>query len=162
MGAPPHPVGLADDPTYRGEAPEEAVMRESDLPQVDLESMNRDHRDQVEMLNAVAAALEALDGSAGTLRAVDEALEDFADHTREHFRQEDDQMRRYEHPPFVQHTEAHDGAIALLDGVVERWKAERDVEALGRYLRQDFPAWLVHHVTMMDTFAAQYISGHAH
>lgn len=137
-------------------------MRESDLPRVELESMNRDHADQVEMLNAAVAALEAHDGSETTRRALDEALEDFAEHTREHFRQEDDQMKRYDFPPFVLHTEAHDGAIALMDRALERWKADRDAEALGRYLREDFPGWLVHHVTMMDTFAAQYISGNAH
>lgn len=137
-------------------------MRESDLPQVELESMNRDHADQVEMLGAVVQALEGHDGTETSLRAVDEALEDFAEHTREHFRQEDDQMRRYDFPPFVLHTEAHTNAIALLDRVVARWKADRDVAALGQYVRDDFPAWLVHHVTMLDTFAAQYISGNAH
>ena len=137
-------------------------MRESDLPPVELESMNRDHADQVEMLGAAVAALAAHDGSEQTLRALDEALEDFAEHTREHFRQEDDQMLRYDFPPFALHTEAHTNAIALMSRVVEAWKADRDVAALGRYLRDDFPAWLVHHVTMMDTFAAQYISGNAH
>ena len=137
-------------------------MRESDLPRVDLESMNRDHDDQVEMLNAAVAALDAYDGSEKSLQALDEALEDFAEHTREHFRQEDDQMRRYEFPPFELHTEAHTNQIALMDRVVRQWKADRDVEALGQYLKEDFPAWLVHHVTMMDTFAAQYIAGNAH
>ena len=137
-------------------------MRESDLPRVELESMNRDHADQVEMLAAVVEALDGHDGTETSLRAVDEALEDFAEHTREHFRQEDDQMRRYDFPPFVLHTEAHTNAIALLDRVVARWQADRDVAALGQYVRDDFPAWLVHHVTMLDTFAAQYISGNAH
>jgi len=137
-------------------------MRESDLPQVESESMNRDHSDQVEMLNAAVEALEAHDGSEQTLRALEEALEDFAEHTREHFRQEDDQMKRYDFPPFVLHTEAHTNAIALMDRTLEAWKSDRDAEVLGRYLRDDFPAWLVHHVTMMDTFAAQYIAGNAH
>ena len=137
-------------------------MRESDLPRVELESMNRDHDDQVEMLNAAAAALDALDGSEKTLQALDEALEDFAEHTREHFRQEDDQMKRYDFPPFELHTEAHHSAFALLDRTLAQWKEDRDGEALGRYLREEFPGWLVHHVTMMDTFAAQYISGNAH
>jgi len=137
-------------------------MRESDLPRVELESMNRDHDDQVEMLNAVQSAVSAHDGSEKSLLAIDEALEDFAEHTREHFLQEDDQMKRYDFPPFALHTEAHTNAIALMNRVVQQWKSDRDVEALQRYIRDDFPAWLVHHVTMMDTFAAQYISGNAH
>ena len=137
-------------------------MRDSDLPQVEMESMNRDHQDQVEMLNAAVAALDAHDGSEKTLQALEEALEDFAAHTREHFRQEDDQMKRYDFPPFALHTEAHTNSIALMDRIIEQWRADRDAEALGRYLRDDFPAWLVHHVTMMDAFAAQYISGNAH
>ena len=137
-------------------------MRESDLPQVELESMNRDHDDQVEMLNAVAEALGAHDGSEKSLQKIDEALADFAAHTREHFLQEDDQMKRYDFPPFVLHTEAHANAIALMNRQVEVWQADRDTDALGRYIREDFPAWLVHHVTMMDAFAAQYISGNAH
>jgi len=67
-------------------------MHETDLPETDLESMNRDHKDQVEMINAVVAAIEAHDGSGPTVQAVDAAVEDFAAHTREHFSQERDQM----------------------------------------------------------------------
>ncbi len=137
-------------------------MHESDLPHVDLESMNRDHRDQVEMINAVDEALEAHDGSETTLRALDEAIEDFAAHTREHFSQEDDQMRRLQFPAFTLHTEAHVNALSHMDGVIDAWKQDRDPEALGRYIREEFPAWLVRHVTLMDTVCAQFVAGKAH
>lgn len=137
-------------------------MREADLPPTDMESMNRDHRDQVEMINAVLQALEAHDGSDASLATIDEALEDFAEHTREHFRQEDDQMRRYQFPAFESHKSEHDKTLARMDAVLGAWRASREAEALTHYMSDEFPKWLVLHVSSMDVFSAQYVMGNAH
>lgn len=137
-------------------------MRDTDLPPTDLESMNRDHRDQVEMINAVVAAIDALDGTDAATQKLTEALEDFAEHTREHFRQEDDQMLRFNFPAFEQHREAHRLALERMDETIRAWREEgSDVEALGRYFHEDFPGWLVHHVSLMDVFCAEYVAGNA-
>jgi len=137
-------------------------VQPTDLPPTELESMNRDHRDQVEMLRAVVDALDALDDSEPRRRALDEALEDFAVHTREHFRQEDDQMRRYHFPAFDLHRESHAMAIARMDTVLARWRVDGDRDALGSYFRTEFPAWLAHHVGSMDVICAQFVAGRAH
>ena len=137
-------------------------MQESDLPTLDMESMNRDHRDQVETINVVIAAIEAHDGSEATLGALDEAIDDFAEHTREHFNQEDDQMHRYGFPAFVLHKEEHARTLHRMQERIERWRAERDLDLLGEYFREQFPAWLVNHVTLMDSVCAQFVAGKAH
>lgn len=137
-------------------------MRASDLPSVELESMNRDHRDQVEAINAVLDALDRHDGTEASLRAIDEAVEAFEEHTREHFRQEDDQMHRYEFAAFEMHKEEHARALERARRRIGHWRAERDLEDLARYFRDEFPAWLVNHVTLLDAVSAQYVSGKAH
>ena len=137
-------------------------MRDTDLPHTELESMNRDHRDQVEMVNAVLRAIDEDDGSEAARKHLAETLDDFAEHTREHFRQEDDQMLRYHFPAFDQHREAHALALGRMDEVIEAWRTNRDHAALRQYFREDFPRWLVHHVTTMDVFCAQYVAGEAH
>ena len=137
-------------------------MRESDLPNTDMESMNRDHRDQVEMVNGVLEALQAFDGSEAKTQAVDEALEDFAEHTQEHFRQEDDQMHRYEFPAFEEHKAEHDRTLARVREIQDAWRASREVAPLKIYMEEEFPRWLVMHVSSMDVFSAQYVMGNAH
>lgn len=137
-------------------------MRESDLPQTDVESMNRDHKDQVDLVNAVMHALEAHDGSEKAVQAIDEALEDFAEHTQEHFRQEDDQMHRYQFPAFGAHKEEHERTLARMREIQTAWLSARDVEPLRAYMDVEFPTWLVAHVSSMDVFAAQYVAGNAH
>lgn len=137
-------------------------MREADLPPTELESMDRDHRDQVEMVNAVIQALDAHDGSDSSLAAIDEALEDFAEHTQEHFRQEDDQMHRYQFPAFEAHKAEHDRTLRRMEDVLGTWKTSRELEPLERYMRDEFPKWLVLHVSSMDVFSAQYLTGNAH
>ena len=49
-----------------------------------------------------------------------------------------------------------------MKAVVDDWQAKRDLSALSAYFRDEFPNWLVHHVTAMDTVAAQFVSGNAH
>lgn len=137
-------------------------MRVSDLPPVELESMNRDHRDQVEAINAVLDAIERHDGSDASRTAIDDALEAFEEHTREHFRQEDDQMLRYEFAAFEMHREEHARALDRTRRRIEHWQSERDLDDLARYFRDELPAWLVRHVTLLDTVSAQYVSGKAH
>ncbi len=138
------------------------ALNESDLPDTDLESMNRDHRDQVAMITAVVDSIAALEGSDGSTRAVDEAVEDFTAHTREHFSQERDQMLRYQFPAFEIHDAEHQRALARMDEVIAAWAANRDAAALGGYFGEEFPKWLVAHVSAMDVFAAQYVAGNAH
>ena len=139
-----------------------SAMKESDLPETHLESMNRDHKDQVEMINAVVQAIEAHDGTEATRQALVEAVEDFAAHTREHFSQERDQMLRYQFPAFEMHDAEHERALARMDEVIAAWKADGDVAPLAAYFGTEFPTWLVAHVSAMDVFAAQYVAGHAH
>lgn len=138
------------------------AMQPSDLPDTDLDSMNRDHEDQVEMINAVVAAIEAHDGSEATVQAVDEALEGFAAHTQEHFSQERDQMLRYQFPAFAMHDAEHQRALERMEAVVVAWSERRDLDTLSGYMRREFPAWLVGHVSAMDVFAAQFVAGNAH
>ena len=137
-------------------------LEPSDLPPVDLESMNRDHRDQVEMVNAVVEALDAYDGSEDATRAVDEAVEAFTEHTTEHFRHEEDEMMQFQFPAFQMHKAEHDRAIGRMRVIAATWATDRDVDAIRPYFDRDFPAWLIGHVTAMDSVSAQFVSGNAH
>ncbi len=137
-------------------------LKPTDLPPVELESMNRDHKDQVEMVNAVVAALDAFDGSESAIQAVDEAVEDFTEHTTEHFRHEEDEMKKFQFPAFQMHKAEHDRAIEKMRLVTATWATDRNVEAMKPYFEREFPAWLIGHVTAMDAISAQFVAGNSH
>ena len=131
----------------------------SHLPPTELESMNRDHRDQVELVNAVLDAAAAFERSEAHLGTLDEAVDDFAEHTTEHFRQEEDQMLRFQFPAFALHAEEHARVLVALRAAVEGWKKERDVEALRAFVGQEFVRWLTHHIATMDLMCARFVAG---
>ena len=124
--------------------------------------MNRDHKDQVEMVNAVLEALDRLDGKPASIRAVDEAVEEFTEHTTEHFRHEEDEMAKFQFPAFQMHKAEHDRAIAKMRLVTASWATDRDVDLVRPYFEREFPAWLIGHVTAMDAVSAQFVAGNAH
>ena len=75
------------------------------IPQVPLEFVNADHREEGRLLNELADSLDALDAGRGDAAAVAARLEALRDHTAAHFGREDDAMRRTGFPAFPIHPE---------------------------------------------------------
>ncbi len=131
-------------------------LSSSDIPSVALESMNQVHFEEIELLNALADTLEEESSSD---EAVDAALEALVAHTREHFASEEDKMRRGGFPPYPIHKGEHERQLTVVAKVVEDWRTARDRDALRRFVREELPAWVVHHIQTMDAMTAQFLAG---
>ncbi len=127
-------------------------MRQEELPLVALASMNDTHLEDVIMINELARLIEE--------KSVDEItvkLDAFIAHTIEHFAGEEKMMLEKGFPPYRMHKMEHDRALAQMEEVAKYWKEHKDLNALGHYIKHFMPAWLIQHVSTMDTVTAHFL-----
>jgi len=105
------------------------------------------HAEFVQLLDAVARADDA-----GFLAAMDEWI----DHTRHHFAQEDSWMEAMSFGPRHCHAGEHKHVLAV--AVAVRDKVAKDGElGLGRRLVAELSGWFDHHVRSMDAMMVSHM-----
>lgn len=124
-----------------------------DIPQVMVPSMNATHAEEVEIVRQLAAALQTDDEA-----ALEEAARAFAEHVEVHFTREEDNMRAHHFPPYPIHKSEHDRMRAIVRELCAGWRTPEGRAALARFVNEEFPAWLVQHVSTLDTVTAQYLA----
>lgn len=128
------------------------------IPQVPLDFVNADHREEGRLLNALADALDALDAGRGDPAAVASRLTALRDHTAAHFGREDDAMRRTGFPAFPIHHAEHVRVLAELDDEVRRYGETGDAVRLRAWVLGDVPAWFANHIETMDLVTARFVA----
>jgi len=103
------------------------------IPELPLGFMNDDHREELALMEAAAAALVA-----GDREALVAGLEALAEHTRAHFEREEEVMRTVRFPAYPAHKAEHDRVLAELASEATAWLEAGDAARLarGRLLRR--------------------------
>lgn len=127
------------------------------IPQVVLESMNETHREEVELVNRLAALVATGIGGTVDEPAITDQLEDWLEHTRQHFRQENELMTQYGFPAYPVHSGEHERVLALLDALQKGWLERKTLSPLASFLFEEWPAWFDNHVQTMDNITASFI-----
>jgi hemerythrin len=128
------------------------------IPQVALQFMNDDHREEARLLN------EAIDAVAGhrdgktPVEAVLHAFEALLQHTQEHFGREEEAMRQVAFPPYPMHKGEHDRVIDEMEAEETHFRETGDTRRLFGYLTDAVPAWFVSHIQSMDAVTAQAVT----
>ena len=131
------------------------LIREEELPKVELASMNDTHLEDLIMINELAQLIEDKKTD-----LITEKLDALIVHTVEHFSSEERMMLEKRFPAYPMHKAEHDRALAEMNEVVAEWKANKELEALRNYIVTTMPAWLVQHVSTMDTVTARFLVSH--
>jgi hemerythrin len=129
------------------------------IPQVPLDFVNADHREEGRLLNAVADAVGALEAGLGDAAAALASLAALRDHTAAHFGREDDAMRRTLFPAFPVHHAEHVRVLTELDDEIRRFRETGDAARLRAWVLGDVPRWFVDHIQTMDLVTARFIAG---
>lgn len=122
------------------------------IPRVDLDFMNDDHQEAVVLINALLASIEAKDTD-----RVTELFTDFFNHNSEHFAREEEQMLRFNFPPYECHKGEHERVIAELQRELSHWQQTNDLNHIKRYVSETIISWFHNHVNTMDTVTASFI-----
>jgi hemerythrin len=127
------------------------------IPQVALESMNQTHRQEVELVNRLAA--EVATGIAGEADSAEIAalLDQWLEHTRNHFARENELMVQYKFPALPVHSGEHERVLTLLEDLRRTWTESKALRPLALFLFEEWPAWFDNHVHTMDNVTASFI-----
>ncbi len=128
------------------------------IPQVPLDFINHDHREEARLLNDLADALEAHRAGRTGPEPVVAAFGVLYRHTEEHFGREDEAMRRSGFPPYPVHHGEHVRVLAELAEEGRAFGERGDAARLHAYVTQAVPAWFVNHILTMDTMTARFVA----
>ncbi len=129
---------------------------ERDVPKVDLDFMNHDHREATGIVNDL---LEKLDSDPRDDEAIAATLEKLLTHNREHFAREEAQMEQFHFPPYPVHKGEHERVLAELEAELAAWRENGDIDRLKHYAQVTLANWFINHIATMDTITARYIAG---
>lgn len=138
-----------------------AYVDPSQLPDLPLGFMNRDHAEEFRLLEELGRALEAHGHGSGSIAGILERLALLAVHTREHFLHEESVMREAGFPAYLPHKTEHDRVLAEMDAEAQAFRKGGDVVRLKRYLLDIVPRWFIAHTTSMDVVTAHYVAERA-
>jgi hemerythrin len=138
--------------------PHNPILAPADIPQVALASMNETHHEEVTLVNRLG--LLTARGMSGEVdaKAITQQIRAWLDHTRVHFRRENELMLEYGFPAYPVHKGEHDRVLTLLDELQEAWLEHRLLQPLANFLFETWPDWFDSHVNTMDRVTAQYVS----
>ncbi|ABS27249.1 bacteriohemerythrin [Anaeromyxobacter sp. Fw109-5] len=130
----------------------------SQLPDLPLAFMNRDHAEEFRLLEELGQALEAHGQGSGTTDEILQRLAVLAVKTREHFLHEESVMREAAFPAYLPHKMEHDRVLAEMDAEAKAFRERGDTKRLRRYLIDSVPRWFVAHTTSMDVVTAGFVA----
>jgi hemerythrin len=119
------------------------------IPEVALNSLNKDHYAVVELVNQLDSHLR-LNAAQTELASV---LSCLIEHLENHFACEERQMNKYRFPAYPIHQSEHKRVLTEIKQVA----ANLEGQQLQRYLNVTFCPWLVEHIATLDTITARYI-----
>lgn len=131
------------------------VLEPGQIPQVAMEAMNGVHREELDIVNNVSAAIAAHD-----LEKTTQLCEQWLEHTRAHFDRENTLMEQYKFPAYHCHHGEHVEALDGLGSVLKDWRDTNDLDALAAYVREVWPKWYVNHISTMDAVTSAFIKAH--
>lgn len=113
--------------------------------------MDREHAVLIEYINSLQQALD----DASSRQLVGQVLEGLVEYTKTHFFVEEEMMRVYGYPDYINHKKAHDAFKHEIQRRVEEYrKGEGHVtEAVMLFLKD----WLVKHIMKIDTQLAAFL-----
>jgi hemerythrin-like metal-binding protein len=130
------------------------LLGKHSVPEVAIDFMNRDHQIFIDLVVELQRLLSVnTDPSALTA-----ALEELQLHTASHFAEEEVHMLDACFPPYLIHQQEHKQVLADLQAKIEVWKSGQDKAQLKKYVQEDLPAWLSHHVQSMDYVTANWLA----
>jgi len=129
------------------------MIKEKNIPQVSMQSMNEVHLEEVLIINRLFEALE----SDASFEILGERLELLVEHIQEHFSGEEKMMKEAQYPSLNMHKAEHDKVLSQARYAQMEWRNRKDKEALKEFLEDDIVAWLDQHIKAMDVPMADFI-----
>ena len=123
-----------------------------------VEQMQKTHEDEIKIINEIDKL--AFEYERGTIIEKDELenkLDEYIDHVKAHFANEERLMQEYNFPSYEMHKLAHDMFLMDLQYATRQWKEFGDINKIINFVAKT-PEWIVMHVNSVDAPTADYIA----
>ncbi len=135
-----------------------SVLDPVNIPELALESMNKVHREEVALINQLGDLFLQAKVQQPDKAAISEKLNEWVQHTREHFSGEERLMQEYDFPAYAIHASEHERVLEQINALQQQWQDKQDIKPLNDFILSNWPRWFHDHVSTMDMVTAEFIS----
>lgn len=133
-----------------------ALVYIEQLEDMSVEQMQQTHENEIKILNEIDNLAISFDRKEATLEELENKITEYLDHVKEHFKNEEDLMKKHGFPSYEMHKTAHDMFLEELEHAVKQWKRYEDINKITNFIRRA-PEWIVLHVNTVDAPTANFL-----
>ena len=134
-----------------------ALVYIEQVEHMSLEQMQKTHEDEIKILNDIDNLAISVDRKEATLEELENKINEYLVHVKEHFANEEKLMQKYDFPKYDMHKTAHDMFLEELESAVKLWKRYEDINKITNFIRIT-PEWIVLHVNTVDAPTANFLA----
>lgn len=133
-----------------------ALLYVEQVEDLDVEEMQETHEEEIKILNEVEKLAVAYSMDKSKLTQLEVKLDEYIEHVKAHFANEERLMKKYNFPSYEMHKMAHDMFLIDLSYAIRQWKEFGDIDKIINFVYKS-PEWIVMHINSVDAPTSMYI-----
>ena len=134
-----------------------ALVYIEQVEEMSVSQMQQTHEDEIKILNDIDKLAFLQDRGEATMEELENKINEYLDHLKEHFANEEKLMQKYDFPQYDMHKTAHDMFLEELNDAVKLWKRYENITKITNFIRRT-PEWIVLHVNTVDAPTANFLA----
>lgn len=122
-----------------------------------VDQMQDTHESEIKILNEIDKLATKYQIHKTGLDELEVKLDEYIEHVKKHFANEERLMQEYDFPSYDMHKTAHDMFLMDLEYATKPWKERGDMKKIINFIYKT-PEWIVMHVNSVDTPTANYLA----
>lgn len=128
------------------------MITQDQLPILTIPSMNNAHLEEIIIINKLDLAARD-----ERVEEVSQILQELLEHTRIHFFDEEEMMKKVKFQDYAMHKSAHDRHLRELKAIIKYFQEHKDTKAIYAHIEGNLIPWMFHHIETMDATAAKFL-----
>ena len=134
-----------------------ALVYVEQVEHLDVEEMQETHEEEIKLLNEVEKLAIQYGMDKSNLSELEAKLDEYIEHVKEHFANEERLMKKYDFPSYEMHKTAHDMFLEDISYAITQWKNFGDIKKIINFIYKS-PEWIVLHINTVDVPTATYLT----
>ena len=134
-----------------------ALLYVEQVEDLDVEEMQETHEEEIKILNEVEKLAVAYSMDKSKLNQLEVKLDEYIEHVKAHFSNEERLMKKYNFPSYEMHKMAHDMFLIDISYAIKQWKEFGDIDKIINFVYKS-PEWIVMHINSVDAPTSMYIA----
>ena len=124
---------------------------------LDVEEIQETHEEEIKILNELERLATQYFMDKSMLDELELKINEYLDHVKLHFLNEEKLMRKYDFPSYDMHKIAHDTFLMDIGITISQWRKFGDVNKVINFILKS-PEWIVLHINTVDVPTSAYIA----